>query len=165
MWDNVNRKYVHEYWNYIFALKSVKQSDVFDDWNLDSFSLIVSDFLGLFSHVPCCCHDLACYLGVPGEVVFGSPVPVSSENRLRWDLSPEKIQHLCDELIANTKDVYDHVGALNLEDVTFENTLKALADVEVDYTGQWTQHSEFCILYLEIWMLKDKRQYYSESVL
>uniref|UniRef100_A0A4W6FG84 Thimet oligopeptidase 1 n=1 Tax=Lates calcarifer TaxID=8187 RepID=A0A4W6FG84_LATCA len=54
------------------------------------------------------------------------PVPVCSENRLRWDLSPEQIQQLSDELIANTKMVYDRVG----------NTLKALADVEVEYTVQ-----------------------------
>ncbi|KAK2835072.1 hypothetical protein Q5P01_015556 [Channa striata] len=75
-------------------------------------------------------------MGPTGEVVFGSPVPVSSDNRLRWDLRSEQILQLCDDLIANTKKVYDRVGALDLEDVTFENTLKALADVEVDYTVQ-----------------------------
>uniref|UniRef100_A0A3B3BR31 Thimet oligopeptidase 1 n=1 Tax=Oryzias melastigma TaxID=30732 RepID=A0A3B3BR31_ORYME len=65
-----------------------------------------------------------------------SPVPVSAENRLRWDLKPEQIQQLSDELIADTKKVYDAVGALDLDSVTFENTLKALADVEVEYTVQ-----------------------------
>nr|XP_046248364.1 thimet oligopeptidase [Scatophagus argus] len=75
-------------------------------------------------------------MGPTGEVVFGSPVPVCSENRLRWDLTPEQIQQLCDELITNTKKVYDRVGALDLDGVTFENTLKALADVEVEYTVQ-----------------------------
>uniref|UniRef100_A0A7N9AX24 Thimet oligopeptidase n=1 Tax=Mastacembelus armatus TaxID=205130 RepID=A0A7N9AX24_9TELE len=62
--------------------------------------------------------------------------PVCSENRLRWDLSPEQILQLSDELITNTKKVYDRVGALDLDSVTFENTLKALADVEVEYTVQ-----------------------------
>uniref|UniRef100_A0A3Q3KI59 Peptidase M3A/M3B catalytic domain-containing protein n=1 Tax=Monopterus albus TaxID=43700 RepID=A0A3Q3KI59_MONAL len=84
------------------------------------------------------CHVcvLSHCLNGPGEVVFGSPVPVCSENQLRWDLSPKQIQQLCDELIANTKKVYDCVGALDLDSVTFENTLKALADVEVKYTVQ-----------------------------
>lgn len=72
----------------------------------------------------------------PGEVVFGSLVPVCSENRLLWDLSPERIQQLSHELITNTKEVYDRVGALELDSVTFKNTLKALADVEVEYTGE-----------------------------
>ncbi|XP_072244937.1 thimet oligopeptidase [Leuresthes tenuis] len=75
-------------------------------------------------------------MGPTGEVVFASPVPVCSENRLRWDLSPEQIQQLSDELVASTKKVYDRVGALDLDSVSFENTLKALADVEVEYTVQ-----------------------------
>lgn len=75
-------------------------------------------------------------MGPTGEVVFGSPVPVCSVNRLRWDLSPAEILSLCDGLIGDTKKVYDGVGALELEDVTFDNTLKTLADVEVEYTVQ-----------------------------
>ncbi|XP_031731155.1 thimet oligopeptidase isoform X2 [Anarrhichthys ocellatus] len=75
-------------------------------------------------------------MGPTGEVVFASVVPVCAENRLRWDLNPEQIQQLSDELIASTKTVYDAVGALDLDSVTFENTLKALAGVEVEYTVQ-----------------------------
>lgn len=75
---------------------------------------------------------------VPGEVVFSSPAPVCTENRLRWDLTPEQIQQLSEKLVDNTKKVYDRVGAQDLESVTFENTLKVLADVEVEYTGELT---------------------------
>lgn len=72
-----------------------------------------------------------------GEVVLSSlETVVCSENRLRWDLSPEQIHRLCEQLITDTKKVYDRVGALDLDSVTFENTLKALADVEVEYTGE-----------------------------
>ncbi|KAM4739672.1 thimet oligopeptidase isoform 2-T2 [Anableps anableps] len=75
-------------------------------------------------------------MGPTGEVVFGSPAAVRAENRLRWDLSPEQIRQLSEELIGNTKKVYDAVGQLDLDAVTMENTLKALADVEVEYTVQ-----------------------------
>uniref|UniRef100_A0A667YPJ4 Thimet oligopeptidase 1 n=1 Tax=Myripristis murdjan TaxID=586833 RepID=A0A667YPJ4_9TELE len=69
-------------------------------------------------------------------VVFDSPGRVCSENRLRWDLDAEQIQRLSEELIASTKQVYDAVGGLDLAAVTFDNTLKAIADVEVEYTVQ-----------------------------
>uniref|UniRef100_H3CE25 Thimet oligopeptidase 1 n=1 Tax=Tetraodon nigroviridis TaxID=99883 RepID=H3CE25_TETNG len=74
--------------------------------------------------------------GCVGQVVFGSPAPVCSVNRLRWDLSPDQINQLAEQLIRDTKRVYDGVGELDLDSVTFENTLKALADVEVEYTVQ-----------------------------
>lgn len=67
--------------------------------------------------------------------MFGSGSRVCADNRLRWDLTPEQIHQLTDELIAKTKSVYDSVGALDLDQVSYENTLKILADVEVEYTG------------------------------
>ncbi|KAM6945885.1 thimet oligopeptidase [Aplochiton taeniatus] len=84
-----------------------------------------------------------------GEVGFSSLTKVCSENRLRWDLTPEQIHQLSDELIAKTKRVYDSVGALDVSDVSYENTVKALADVEVEYTVQrnmldFPQHVSSC---------------------
>uniref|UniRef100_A0AAY4EUW8 Thimet oligopeptidase n=1 Tax=Denticeps clupeoides TaxID=299321 RepID=A0AAY4EUW8_9TELE len=61
---------------------------------------------------------------------------VCAENRLRWDLTPDQISQLTDELVDKTKQVYDTVGVLDLDEVSYENTLKALADVEVEYTVQ-----------------------------
>lgn len=69
-------------------------------------------------------------------MVFGDGNQVCAENCLRWDLKPDQIHQLTDELIAKTKKVYDKVGALAIASVSYENTLKALADVEVEYTGK-----------------------------
>ncbi|XP_067287170.1 thimet oligopeptidase-like isoform X2 [Pseudorasbora parva] len=71
-----------------------------------------------------------------GDVVFGSGDRVCGDNRLRWDLTPDQIHQLTEELIVKTKKVYDTVGALDLLSVSYENTLKALADVDVEYTVQ-----------------------------
>ncbi|XP_034035214.1 thimet oligopeptidase isoform X2 [Thalassophryne amazonica] len=70
------------------------------------------------------------------RVVMSSQVSTCCKNKLRWNLSPEQIQQHSEELITRTKKVYDQVGALNLDEVAYENTLKALADTEVDYTVQ-----------------------------
>ncbi|NP_001081384.1 thimet oligopeptidase 1 L homeolog [Xenopus laevis] len=57
-------------------------------------------------------------------------------NRLRWDLTPKQIEILTGEVIEQTKRVYDQVGSLDLSSVTYDNTLKVLADVEVEYSGK-----------------------------
>nr|XP_060482475.1 thimet oligopeptidase [Panthera onca] len=62
--------------------------------------------------------------------------PCSEVNYLRWDLSAQQIGELTVELIEQTKRVYDQVGSQKFEDVSYESTLKALADAEVSYTVQ-----------------------------
>ncbi|KAF7461038.1 Hypothetical predicted protein [Marmota monax] len=68
--------------------------------------------------------------------VLDTATPCSVVNYLRWDLSAQQIEVLTKELIEQTKHVYDKVGSQKFEDVSYESTLKALADVEVSYTGE-----------------------------
>ncbi|XP_064030837.1 thimet oligopeptidase isoform X2 [Pogoniulus pusillus] len=77
--------------------------------------------------------------GTPGMApptgsVVGSRSPGLAANRLRWDLTAEQIESMAAELTERTKLVYDRVGAQERGEVSYENTLKALADVEVEYT-------------------------------
>ncbi|XP_073536326.1 neurolysin, mitochondrial isoform X2 [Phyllobates terribilis] len=76
------------------------------------------------------------------KVTMGSEMPksmkmasslVADKNLLRWDLSPEDIHSRTEELITRTKSVYDAVAALEVEKVTYENTVKVLAYLELEY--------------------------------
>ncbi|EDO48068.1 predicted protein [Nematostella vectensis] len=53
----------------------------------------------------------------------------------KWDLSPKDIAEKTEALIKKARDVYDKVGSLKPEEVTYENCLKALASSERDYSS------------------------------
>lgn len=57
----------------------------------------------------------------------------NKRNTLRWDLTPDDIRTRTDSLINRVKAVYDDVGSLKIENVSVENTLKALAHAKLDY--------------------------------
>ncbi|OCU02462.1 neurolysin, mitochondrial [Xenopus laevis] len=82
-----------------------------------------------------CTVFLKMTLGSECHAAFRSAPLSTTTNRnlLQWDLSPEHIQSRTEELIIKAKRVYDTVGSLQLENITYENTVKALADLELDY--------------------------------
>ncbi|XP_077442350.1 neurolysin, mitochondrial isoform X6 [Vanacampus margaritifer] len=52
---------------------------------------------------------------------------------LRWDRSPEDIRSESERLVNSVKEVYDEIGRLRVDAVCVENTLRALANVKMDY--------------------------------
>lgn len=61
----------------------------------------------------------------PGINLAGSKMATGVEGvKLRWDLSAEEILKRTDELIERSKRVYDAVGALKSDQLTYENCLK-----------------------------------------
>ena len=61
----------------------------------------------------------------------------SGEHALRWDLSPEEIKAQTDDLITKTKAAYDHIGSLDVEKVSVQNTLLTLANAKFNYAGTY----------------------------
>ena len=55
---------------------------------------------------------------------FSTSMALSVGNRLRWDLTPASIQKDTEVLMTKTKTVYDNVGSLSAETVTYENIVK-----------------------------------------
>lgn len=57
-------------------------------------------------------------------------------NSLRWDLSPDEIRTMASSLISRVEKVYDDIGSISIEEVSVENTLRALATAKLDYAGE-----------------------------
>ncbi|XP_030208941.1 neurolysin, mitochondrial isoform X1 [Gadus morhua] len=59
----------------------------------------------------------------------------NGNHALRWDLSPDEIKAHTDNLINRTKTAYDHIGSLDVETVSVQNTLLTLADAKFNYAA------------------------------
>ncbi|KAM9330986.1 neurolysin, mitochondrial [Gastrophryne carolinensis] len=101
------------------------------------------------------------------KMTMNSDIPkplkmASGQNVLRWDLSPESIQSHTEQLIARTKSVYDAVAALDVQSLTYDNAVKVLADLELEYAVErsmldFPQHVSPCREVRSASTLADKR--------
>uniref|UniRef100_A0A8C2ZM96 Neurolysin (metallopeptidase M3 family) n=1 Tax=Cyclopterus lumpus TaxID=8103 RepID=A0A8C2ZM96_CYCLU len=56
-------------------------------------------------------------------------------NALRWDLAPDDIRASTEGLMTRVKAAYDDIGSVQMESVSVENTLRALAHAKLDYAS------------------------------
>ena len=62
-----------------------------------------------------------------------------SRNALRWDLTTDQIKSMTESLIQRIKQVYDNIGSLDIEKVSIDNTLNALASAKLEYACKCRQ--------------------------
>uniref|UniRef100_A0A8C2ZMN0 Neurolysin (metallopeptidase M3 family) n=1 Tax=Cyclopterus lumpus TaxID=8103 RepID=A0A8C2ZMN0_CYCLU len=61
-------------------------------------------------------------------------------NALRWDLAPDDIRASTEGLMTRVKAAYDDIGSVQMESVSVENTLRALAHAKLDYACESSLH-------------------------
>ena len=76
----------------------------------------------------------------------------NGNHALRWDLSPDKIKAHTDNLINRTKTAYDHIGSLDVETVSVQNTLLTLADAKFNYAGTYNVFTSTKVLHTVMYM-------------
>ena len=52
---------------------------------------------------------------------------------LVWNYTSDEILSKAEKLIENTKTIYDKIGAIPLSEVSFENTIKSIADSDCEF--------------------------------
>ncbi|XP_069128024.1 thimet oligopeptidase-like [Argopecten irradians] len=64
---------------------------------------------------------------------FSFTMATYAGHKLRWDLTTQSIEKETTSLIEKSKSVYDAVGSLSKDSVTYDNVVKVLADNDCDY--------------------------------
>ncbi|CAL8277503.1 unnamed protein product [Merluccius merluccius] len=59
----------------------------------------------------------------------------NGKNAQRWDLTPDEIKTQTDDVINRINTAYDHIGSLDIEEVSIENTLLPLASAKFNYAA------------------------------